>query len=240
MNIEQIEKHTPIQSVILHLLPGMLITCFYFLVRKPVQNLGYPPLFSLVLAIIFILIPFELGYLLYQSKKKTGRFNLSAIIAYRTAIPWWQYILWSFVAFGVIGALMYLLKPVELFLQDSVFYWVPSLDSGLDGYYSKPALLVTYVTLVIFCVIAGPLTEELYFRGYLLPRIKGRFAILIGSFLFALYHFFSPWLIVSRTIGFLPLIYSVKKKNIYVGMIIHILCNSVDAITGFIFIAGMQ
>ena len=76
MNQDQIEKHSTTQSVILHLLPGILVGCFYLLIRQPVANMGYPSIIALILAYAFILIPVELGYLLYQGKKKTGRFTL--------------------------------------------------------------------------------------------------------------------------------------------------------------------
>jgi hypothetical protein len=50
MNQDQIEKHSTAQSVILHLLPGILVGCFYFLALKPVAKMGYPffcPIFGL-------------------------------------------------------------------------------------------------------------------------------------------------------------------------------------------------
>ena len=89
------------------------------------------------------------------------------------------------------------------------------------------------------CKMVGPIVEELYFRGYLLPRMKGKFGPLVHSFLFAAYHIFTPWMIITRTIGLLPLIYVVKRKNIYVGIIVHILLNSIDVVTGIIFILKM-
>jgi uncharacterized protein len=46
-------------------------------------------------------------------------------------------------------------------------------------------------------------------------------------------------MIITRTLGLLPLIFGVKKKNIYVGMIVHILGNSLDLITGIVFITQM-
>ena len=49
MNQDQIEKHSTTQSVILHLLPGILVGCFYFLARQPVANMGYPSIFALYL-----------------------------------------------------------------------------------------------------------------------------------------------------------------------------------------------
>lgn len=92
---------------------------------------------------------------------------------------------------------------------------------------------------LIFSVFLAPLVEELYFRGYLLPRMKGRFAPLLHSFLFAAVHVFTPWMIITRTLGLLPLVFGVKKKNIYVGIIVHILGNSLDLVTGILFITKM-
>jgi membrane protease YdiL (CAAX protease family) len=109
----------------------------------------------------------------------------------------------------------------------------------LDGNYSKTILIVTYSLFLIFNVFLAPLVEELYFRGYLLPRMKGRFATLFHSFLFAVIHVFTPWMIITRTLGLLPLLFGVKKKNIHIGIIVHILGNSVGFITGIVFIAKM-
>ena len=88
-------------------------------------------------------------------------------------------------------------------------------------------------------VFFAPLVEELYFRGYFLPRMQGRFATLFHSFLFAAVHVFTPWMVITRTQGLLPLLFRVKKKNIYIGMIVHILGNSLALLTGIIFITRM-
>jgi uncharacterized protein len=240
MKQDQIEKNSTIKSVMLHLLPGILVGCFYFLARQPVANMGYPSFFALLLAFAFVLIPVELGYLLYQGKKKTGRFTLQGIISYRNSIPRWQYFVWTIIIFVVIGAIFTLLKPVDAFLQERLFFWMPDLNYGLDGNYSRIILIITYSMSLIFNVFLAPLVEELYFRGYLLPRMKGRFATLFHSFLFAAIHVFTPWMIITRTLGLLPLVFGVKTKNIYIGIIVHILSNSVGFITGIIFISKMS
>ena len=51
--------------------------------------------------------------------------------------------------------------------------------------------------------LRGPIVEELYFRGYLLPRMEwmGRWAPLVNVSLFSLYHFWSPWQILGRILG---------------------------------------
>jgi membrane protease YdiL (CAAX protease family) len=239
MNQDQIEKHSTTQSVILHLLPGFLVGCFFLLARQPVANMGYPSIIALILAYAFILIPVELGFLFYQGKKKTGRFSLQGIISYRNPIPLWQYLVWVFVIFIAVGAIITLLKPLDVFLQERLFFWIPDINYGLDGYCSRKTLIVTYTMCLIFVAFLAPLVEELYFRGYLLPRMKGKFAPLLHSFLFAVQHVLEPWMIITRTLGFLPILFGVKKKNIYIGIIVHILCNTVMLITGIAFIVKM-
>lgn len=236
---DQIEKHSTTQSVVLHLFPGILVGCFYFLAQQPVANVGYPSITALILAYAFILIPVELGYLLYQGKKKTGRFTLQGIISYRNSIPWWQYFVWVFIIFIAVGVIFTLLKPVDAFLQRELFFWMPDINYGLDGNYSRKTLIVTYSLVLLFIAVLTPLVEELYFRGYLLPRMKGKYATLFHSFLFAAQHFVTPWMLITRTLGLLPLLVGVKKKNIYVGIIIHILCNMMNVVTGIAFMVRM-
>ncbi len=239
MKLPQSENHTTTQSIILHLLPGILIGGFYFLIRQPVQNLGYPSIFTLMLAIVFVLVPVELGYLFYQGRQASGRYTLTGLISYRKVVPGRQVLVWSLTIFVATGAIFTVLKPLESVLQENLFFWVPELDSGLDGSYAKTTLMVTYGMVLIFGTIVGPLVEELYFRGYLLPRMPGRYAPIWHSFLFAVYHVFTPWMIVSRTIGLLPLIYAVRKKNIYIGIIVHMAANSLDVLMAAAFIASM-
>ncbi len=239
MEQDQIEKHSTAQSVILHLLPGILVGAFYFLALQPVANMGYPSFFAQFLAFAFILVPFELGFLFVQGKKKTGRFTLRGIISYQKSIPWWQYFVWGSVIFVIVGATMTLFTPVDSFLQKTLFFWMPDMDLGLNGHYSKTILIVTYSMALLINVFLAPMVEELYFRGYLLPRMKGKYAILFHSFLFAVIHVFTPWMIIARTVGFLPIIFAATKKNIYLGMIVHMLCNSIGFITGIIFISKM-
>jgi membrane protease YdiL (CAAX protease family) len=141
--------------------------------------------------------------------------------------------------FLTIGAIFTGLEPVDAFLQGRLFSWMPEPGYGLDGTYSRETLTVTYALVFIFVAVLSPLVEELYFRGYLLPRMKGKYAPLLHSFLFAAQHFFTPWMLITRTLGLLPLLVGVKKKNIYLGIIVHILCNMMNVVTGIAFIVKM-
>jgi hypothetical protein len=117
MKQDQIEKPSTTQSIILHLLPGILVGCFYFLARQPVANPGYPSIFTPLLAFAFILVPFELGTLLYQGKKRTGRLTLQGIIRYRNPIPWWQYFVWPIIIVLVTGEAVFLDAGLKLWIR---------------------------------------------------------------------------------------------------------------------------
>jgi len=245
MKTSDIEQHTIVQSIVLHLLPGILIGAFYFAIAQPIRNLGYPSLAAFLLAAIVILIPFELGFLLYQGKKKNGALSLEGIVLYRQRISLWQYLVWVPVVFVLMGLIFTSLTPVSSFLE-TLFTWLPEvlrLDMGLGGEYSKSVLIITYLFAFIFVVIVAPTVEELYFRGYLLPRMprwKGWTPIL-HSTLFALYHTWTPWMAITRTIAMLPLIYIVQhKRNIYLGIITHCLINVIDIIIGVAFIFSLS
>ncbi len=72
-------------------------------------------------------------------------------------------------------------------------------------------------------------------RGELLPRVFAAedlapwgWAPLVNTVFFSLYHFFKPWLNVSRIIGLLPMVYGAWwKRSIYVSMTVHVLGNAI-------------
>jgi len=236
-----IEQHSVGKSVLLHLLPGVLTACCYYALIPLLHEWGYPSIMPLTIAVVLILVPFELGYLLRQGKKQNGRYSLRGVASYQTPIPLWQYFLWVPVLFVILGVIFTVMKPVDTFLQESLYSWVPTLESGLTDGYSKGVLIQTYVMLAIFSAFVAPVTEELYFRGYLLPRMgfAGKWAPVLHSLLFGLYHFWTPWMLVTRTLGMLPLVYAVQRRNLNLSIIVHILVNLVDVVTGAVFIIGM-
>jgi uncharacterized protein len=231
---QQIQSHTVWQTVGLHLVPGALITAFYLLTAPLVMKGGYPALMASLLAILVILIPFELGYLLYQGQKRTGRLSLKGVVLYREPIPLWQYFIFVPLLLGWILAAFVALSPLDNYFIRTLFSWLPTWSTSstplADMAQNSPsALLVTFWVGLALNGIAGPLVEELYFRGYLLPRIPSRrgWAPLINVILFSLYHFFSPWQNVTRIVALIPLVYAVAwKRNIYLSIFTHCILNT--------------
>jgi len=241
----EIRSHTIFESLVYHLLPGILIGLVYYFLLPFIRSTGYPSVMALALTAIFVLIPIELGVLLWQGKRRNGKLSLKGIVLYRRRYGWWQSILWILVIFITSGLIMTLLDPVSELIK-GWFYWIPDnlrLEMGLSETFSRGKLIQTYVAHFVFIVILAPAVEELYFRGFLLPRMPKNFgwaAPLIHSFLFAVYHVWSPWMFLARTLALLPLIYIVRwKQNVILGIGAHWLINSIDLVMGVMFIIQM-
>lgn len=238
-----VPRHTLPQSLFLHLLPGVLGGAAYYALAPLVRAWGFPTLAALILAGIFVLVPVELG-LVCAGSRREGSVSPLGAVRYRQPLPLPQYLLWVPVIFLSSAALMTLLTPVGDALG-ALFQWMPEtfrVGMGLTGEYSRPVLIATYLTGLLAVVVIVPVVEEIYFRGYLLPRlpVSGRWAPLAHSGLFALYHTWTPWMVVTRTIGVLPLIYVVRwKKNLTLGILAHCLLNVIDIIVGLVFILQM-
>lgn len=240
---KSIQQHSILKSTILHLLPGILIFLFMIILAPFIEKLGYPFMITILFAIVFVAIPFELGYMLVQGRKQSGTFTLKGIVLYKNKIPNWQYLAIGLPSlFWLIFILSVFSPPIDKYLIDKVFFWLPGwlicTESNILDY-SKAFILVGGGFSIILNGIIAPLVEEFYFRGFLLPRIShyGRFAPLINTVLFSLYHFFSPWQNPGRIIGLLPMIYAVSwKKNIYIGIFVHCGANFIFTVLGVLFI----
>lgn len=235
------------RSVALHLLPGALISAFYFLTAPAIQRAGFPPLAALLLGILLVLIPFELGWLLLLGHRRNRRLSLEGIVLFRERIPWWNYaaLVPAFIAWGALC--FTLLNPLEGVQAMGLFSWMPawslpaSPQTQFSGY-SASAIRITFLAGLALNGVAGPIVEELYFRGYLLPRLSrfGSFgSALLNTVLFSLYHFFTPWGNLTRIAAMLPLTYAVaRKRNLYLSLWTHVALNTIGMLLSAALILG--
>lgn len=200
------------RSVVLHLLPGVVIAVFYVLFTPLAITWGFPPLFSLLVAVPLVLVPLELGYLLYQARRSTGTFALAGVVGYREKLSRPKFTLlalglfvWSTGVFFVFSG--FESRIIELFSWLPDWFTDPVPVEQIAGS-STGVLVVLFVFGFAFNGLAGPIIEELYFRGHLLPRIDrlGRWAPVINVILFSLYHLWSPWQNPARLLALLPLV----------------------------------
>jgi membrane protease YdiL (CAAX protease family) len=230
--------------IVLHLAPGALATVLFVFIAQPLEAAGYPPVLAFFVAVLAVIIPWELGIVLWAGRRAGGGW-LSAIRfreplskrEWMTVFP--AVFVVSLIGFGVLS----LFDPAIL---DAVFGWLPSwfvelvpLDNVAA--YSSGAWAVTLIVYAVMNIFVGPFVEELYFRGYLLPRMSqmGKWAPLVNSVLFSLYHFWSPWSLLTRVVGVTPLAYAVWwKRNIYLGMAVHMLLNGLTTTVLIVTVAG--
>jgi uncharacterized protein len=229
------EDHPVLLSLVLHLLPGVLILATYLLIAAPlVEALGYPPYLALVVAMIFALVPVQLGLLLYLGWRQNGRLSLDGIVRY-TEKPLRTLPLIGIIIALIIGVFVasMLLNPVDRFVYDHLFSWIPFESAGGAGGfvsgYPRSTVIATLAISLIFTGLFLPAIEELYFRGYLLPRLSrvGRWAPILNMILFSLYHLWTPWQFFSRIGFFLPTVWVTwRKQDLRVSLWVHCVANA--------------
>jgi membrane protease YdiL (CAAX protease family) len=162
------------RSIILHLLPGALTTILFVIAAPALNSLGYPSNFAFLLLGLFVLVPFELGFLFYQGKKRNGALSLKGIVLYREPMPVREYVLLATALLLYANFILVVVyPPIAQMLVKTLFFWLPDwyfLSSSLE--YTKSVLLMTALIGLFVNGFVAPITEELYFRGYLLPRIS--------------------------------------------------------------------
>ncbi len=240
-------QHGAFKSILLHLLPGVIIAVFIFVFSRPFFTglLGIDPrlgpLLGFLLSVLLILIPLQLGILFIAGKVETGRFTIKGLFPYLDKSRRRDYLVFVPLLIVYCLLLFVVLAPA---IQDHIirifFSWWPEEynfqlvlqdPKSLAGYQGVMVLAISYIFL---SCLAGPFVEELYFRGYLLPRMEkyaGSWSPLLNTTLFSLYHFFSPWEFLIRIAGVWPMVHLVKKKrDIRFGILVHLTLNTLGGI----------
>lgn len=235
-----IEQYSLLKSILLHLLPGAALTILYIIIYPIFTRNGWPSLAAFLVAIIFTLIPLELGVLLYQAKKQNGNFKILMLNCYNEKLSIKEYLVYvtAIVIWGLIwlGAIT---NVVDSFIIKALFSWIPEEFNILSfieniSSYSDAVLLITIASGILITGIIGPIIEELYFRGYLLPRLSrnNKKSVILASVLFSLYHFWQPWQLINRIILMIPWIYIVRRKrSIVLSIIIHVTIGIISMVS---------
>jgi membrane protease YdiL (CAAX protease family) len=140
---------------------------------------------------------------------------------------------------------LFLISPVTGWLAENAFAWMPAflLPDGSSAYppLAPGAVLAALVLGLVFDGVVNPVVEELYFRGYLLPRISrlGWAAPLLNAFLFTLQHYWQPYNFPLIFLIQLAIVYVVWwKRNIYISMLAHCSGNTIGALLSLIAFFG--
>lgn len=232
--------------VALHLLPGALGVAAYIVLAPPVKEAGYPALAAFLLAAGLVILPVELGVLWLA--------RIHARAAGETLIPYrepmarrsWAWLVPVLLVAAIL--LSVIVATVGGIVGQWLSVWLPAwyavgdglqplagkpIDAVAVGHYSTSVWTITLGAYMLLNGVAEPIVEELYFRGWLLPRMGrlGRWAPFVNVFLFSLYHFWLPAQLLSRLAAILPVAYAVRwRRNVYLGMVVHIALNAVGGV----------
>jgi len=226
------DQHSLVKSFLLHLAPGVFVTVAFLILKPLLDSSGYPPLLAFLLAVLLIDVPFMLGVMFYEGKKLNGRYSLAGVVLYREKVSWKTFAL-VFVGAGVVVyVLLMLVTPLSALLTENLFSWLPDWifleEQTQYEAYAKNILLVVFTLQLVITGVILPWVEELYFRGYLLPRIS-RFKVwapLLGGAFFGLYHVWQLYGFVTVFLLGTALGYVVWwKKDIRLSISLHIIPN---------------
>lgn len=251
--MDEVKQHTPIQSIVLHLFPGLIILVSILIFSQPYFSrvLGFDgklsPVLGYLLGLLFGLLPVQLGILLLAGRNETGKLSIRKVIRYTQRSRLKDYFIFVPALILYFLVLFVFIAPIiQPSLIQTFFSWWPEKynfqlllqnPSTLANFKGINVLIFAYIML---SCISGPFVEELYFRGYLLPRMEGyagKWAPFLNTMLFSIYHFFSPWENLIRIAASYPLIYLVwKKRDIRFGILVHILVNTFGGIIASVMI----
>lgn len=242
---ETSEQHSLTRSLALHILPGVFIVTLFVASVPLVMRAGYPPMFAVSIG-LYCGLAFQVWHLVHEGKKSNGTWSLKGIVLYQKSMPIWQYLalvpLLVIVAFLIDGAG----GPLKSALLNSMPWlppWFEIRDTSQLLSYSKSVLTVTFGVYLLGNGIVAPIIEEMYFRGYLMPRLSrfGRWTPVIETALFTIYHFWQPYYWITQFLAFLPIISGVWwKRNIKLGIICHIAMNLVGGLLTAALVLGQK
>ena len=223
-----------------HLLPAIPILAVAIAAIPLVEKAGFPPLLAMGVAILVGQLPLQLGYLLRLGYRRNGHPSLGGIVTYRQPVPRWQYPLLGLGVTALGIGVTLAMTPVTNALQNTVFSWIPAgitattaANAASFSAYSKTVLLITFGAMLLLNGIGGPIVEELYFRGYLMPRISrfGWKTPLLSTVLFVLYHIWQPWEYPAQLLTIWAFVFpAYRKRNVYLAMWGHVMLNCVGGI----------
>lgn len=223
------------RAIALHLLPGTLTMAALLALTPALVRAGWPPVLGYQAAVALAGCPAMLGVMLWHARRTTGRADLRAAVRYRARQPLWLYpavlvpmLAWAF-------GLLFLNGPLRKYLAEGAFAWMPPYL--LPGW-EPPAppgrapLLAALVLQLLVDGLAAPAVEELYFRGFLLPRLGflGAWAPLANTALFTVQHWWQPYNWAQIFLIMLPLVYLVWwRRSVWISVAMHCAGNSIGA-----------
>lgn len=216
------------ESILLFGIPAALLAVSLWWMRPALTQAGVPDFvsytFSLTILNTGLVIAAVVGYIREGNPLIWSAFAQRMRLTHMTGRVW----LWTIGGTLLFGGLALLIEPMALAIYKAIgfeppMFTIPEAATVFGA--------ITSHIIVLFFNIVG---EELWWRGYILPRQElthGKITWLIHGTLWACFHMFKWWAVpfMLITCQIIPFV-AQKTKNTWPGMINHIIINGAGAI----------
>jgi uncharacterized protein len=224
------------KAILYHFYPGIITTIGFIILAPLAIKAKLPPQTALLLVILLVTLPLLAGHLLL-AKKQEQLPNIGSLNGLKNRLPLPRLILYSaglvVLAFIIWG----LTQPLNTIISKKLLGWLPEwyTAQNFEGY-SADKIKITLLLNLLLNGLLAPVMEEVYFRGYLLPRMKafGKLSFFINAVLFSFYHFWQPHIYLTLILSLLPMTYLVSKtKDLRLAIVTHCSLNIIGAFLSF-------
>ena len=216
----------------LQFFPGLASVPVFAILAWWFSTQGLPNIFALMLTVMFVETPLSWFIMIRRVRaENNGNFSMAALFPWMQKNPWWLYLFIGLPLVLISAAMVAAIGPkLDAHIIESFFSWVPDWftmipDPNAFSMTSRSVMLSMWALMLVGMILMGGITQELYSRGFLLPRMQhmGRVAPLYNALLFAVFHFIAPWAWTTFFLMVLPWSYLVWwRRSTKIGLFIHV------------------
>lgn len=215
------------QSLFFFLIPGLYGVFAFYVLFPLLIRFGMPEEFALgtqmlsVFLLLFIATIIALRRDGWSLNWATVRDRLRIKRMDSTAWKWTLIFLFLNLLLG------YLLNLFALFVFEKLGFWPPGGDEP-----------ITNIPFMILVFTFNIITEELWWRGYILPRQElehGKFAFLVNGILWSFFHMFKWWAVPMMLLrNWMEPFVVQRTKNTTPAIIIHAISNGISVLLSIV------
>jgi membrane protease YdiL (CAAX protease family) len=212
-----------VESMVLFAIPAAALAASIWWLWPTLVAAGMARSLAYVLSLTIVnaglLLAAVVGYRLEGNPLNLATFAKRMRLSSMTSKIW----LWTIGSTLVFGILALLINSLALMIYKAIGLTIPDLATGV--------MTIWMHVVVLFFNIVG---EELWWRGYILPRQElahGKMTWLIHGTQWAFFHIFKWWAVpfMLITCQIIPYV-AQKTKNTWPGMINHVIVNGVGLV----------
>ena len=232
MDNDTTSQLTLLEAAKLQFLPGLASVPVFAVLAWWLSGHGIPNIFALMLTVMFVETPLcWLIMLRHVRAENNGSFSFAQAFPWMAKNPWWLYLLIGVPLIIISAAMVAAIGPrIDAIVIPALFSGVPDWftmlpDPSVFTSLPRSLMLLMWATMLVGLILLGGFTQELYSRGFLLPRMEsmGRVAPLYNALMFAIFHFIAPWSWPTFFLMVLPWAYLVWwRRSTKIGLFIHV------------------